>query len=127
MAQHMDLYTDCPECDGKGYQIRRMYNETEPHRTQCASCHNTGTVPVRVKALEWEDGPNQGIVCYTDCFVVSYDISRNDTGGFAIEMRQYQGGDMVISRVVASNVEAAKAACQAHHERMVMAMLEITP
>ena len=104
----MDLYTDCPDCDGKGYDAGTM---------TCTRCKLTGIVPVRVKALEWDD-----MLSATPFDGSTYDIYASDTRTDVFDAEHSYGGDIGTF----SSLDAAKAACQAHHERMVMAMLEVT-
>ena len=102
----MDLYTDCPDCDGKGYT-----RDTK----MCGRCQHTGIVPVRVKPLEWVD---------IDPIVMisrprRYTLKATETGWCEF------GWWCVETEHTYPTLEAAQAACQEHHERIVMSMLEV--
>lgn len=105
MAHHINLYTDCPECDGKGYDAGTM---------TCTRCNGSGHVPVRVKALEW--------VVINDVYIAGRYLFAELRGKWPTSYDgrwlHYDGYD---------TLEAAKAACQAHHEAMVLAILEVVP
>lgn len=113
MAKHMNLYTDCPECDGKGYYEceDQIYDS---FAGICTRCKGEGNFPVRVKALEW--------VSIDDVYIAGRYRSAELRGKWPTSYDgrwlHYDGYD---------TLEAAKAACQAHHERMVMDMLEVVP
>lgn len=102
----MDLYTDCPECESKGYDTDTRI---------CKRCIGTTFIPVRVKALEWESAYQAWVG-----EIYNYTIS-GVSGCYGI---WWYDGDKSTYFGSYTTLDAAKAACQAHHERMVMDMLE---
>lgn len=116
----MDLYTDCPECDGKGYDAGTM---------TCQRCNGSGIVPVRVKALEWEAASvYNGRPWLWSAGPYSVNLVEQTYRPSIKTMRYGYPRDVFTSIGDAdgyATLEQAQAACQEHHERMVMDMLEV--
>ena len=108
MAEHMDLYTDCPDCESRGYDTDTRI---------CKRCIGTTFIPVRVKALEWQPWSITEDASWL--YRISHLADR-------VYVATYMGQAFAELPFYAS-LSAAQAACQAHHERMVMDMLEVVP